>query len=249
MKTVVHPGIMLYDISWIPAVFFQAGTRKGQDSSMKWLDTLERKFDRFSIGNLMQYICLTMAALYIFAAIQPNVPIFSLIALSPYRIMQGQIWRLVTFIFMPPSSGLFAFVAIYFYYWLGQNLEYYWGTTRFNLYYLFGMIGAIIAAFITNSTGTSDYLNLSLLLACAALFPDTEVLFMFLIPMKMKWLGIIDAVLLGWLFIIGNIASRVSLIFSLINFLIFFGPKLFDRIRYKMRYEKFRRQMRQPPKF
>lgn len=163
--------------------------------------------------------------------------------------MQGQIWRLVTFIFMPPSSGLFAFVAIYFYYWLGQNLEYYWGTTRFNLYYLFGMIGAIIAAFITNSTGTSDYLNLSLLLACAALFPDTEVLFMFLIPMKMKWLGIIDAVLLGWLFIIGNTASRVSLIFSLINFLIFFGPKLFDRIRYKMRYEKFRRQMRQPPKF
>ena len=70
-----------------------------------------------------------------------------------------------------------------------------------------------------------------------------------LIPMKMKWLGIIDAVLLGWLFIIGNTASRVSLIFSLINFLIFFGPKLFDRIRYKMRYEKFRRQMRQPPKF
>ena len=240
---------MLYDNSWIPAGFFQAGTRKGQDPSMKWLDTLERKFDRFSIGNLMQYICLTMAALYIFAAIQPNVPIFSLIALSPYRILQGQIWRLVTFIFLPPSSGLFAFVAIYFYYWLGQNLEYYWGTTRFNLYYLFGMIGAIIAAFITNSTGTSDYLNLSLLLACAALFPDTEVLFMFLIPMKMKWLGIIDAVLLGWLFIIGNTASRVSLIFSLINFLIFFGPKLFDRIRYKMRYEKFRRQMRQPPKF
>lgn len=75
------------------------------------------------------------------------------------------------------------------------------------------------------------------------------MLFMFLIPMKMKWLGIIDAVLLGWLFIIGNTASRVSLIFSLINFLIFFGPKLFDRIRYKMRYEKFRRQMRQPPKF
>ena len=74
---------MLYDNSWIPAGFFQAGTRKGQDPSMKWLDTLERKFDRFSIGNLMQYICLTMAALYIFAAIQPNVPIFSLIALSP----------------------------------------------------------------------------------------------------------------------------------------------------------------------
>lgn len=216
---------------------------------MKWLDTLERKFDRFSIGNLMQYVCMTMAALLVFSAIQPNVPIFSLIALSPYRIMQGQIWRLITFVFMPPSTGLFAFIIIYFYYWLGRNLEYYWGTTRFNLYYLFGVIGAIIAAFITQSTGTSAYLNLSLLLAYTALFPETEVLFMFVIPMKMKWLGILDALFLGWLFIVGNTGDRVALIFSMINFLLFFGPKLVDRIRSKMRYEKFRRQMRQPPKF
>ena len=141
---------------------------------MKWLDTLERKLDRFSIGNLMQYICLTMAAFYIFAVIQPGVPIFSLIALSPYRIMQGQIWRLITFVFMPPATGLFAFLIIYFYYVIGRNLEYYWGTTRFNLYYLFGMIGAILAAFITHSTGTNSYLNLSLLLAYTALFPDNE---------------------------------------------------------------------------
>lgn len=156
---------------------------------MKWLDTLERKFDRFSIGNLMQYICLTMAALYIFAAIQPNVPIFSLIALSPYRIMQGQIWRLVTFIFMPPSSGLFAFVAIYFYYWLGQNLEYYWGTTRFNLYYLFGMIGATIAAFITNSTG---HQRLSQSLAAAGLcrpFPGHRSAFHVLNPHEDEMAG------------------------------------------------------------
>ena len=216
---------------------------------MKWLDTLERKLDRFSIGNLMQYICLTMAAFYIFAVIQPGVPIFSLIALSPYRIMQGQIWRLITFVFMPPATGLFAFLIIYFYYVIGRNLEYYWGTTRFNLYYLFGMIGAILAAFITHSTGTNSYLNLSLLLAYTALFPDNEVLFMFIIPMKLKWLGLLEGALLGWLFIIGSMADQVALIFSLLNFLLFFGPRLYDRIRNKIRYEKFRRQMNQPPKF
>ena len=123
------------------------------------------------------------------------------------------------------------------------------GTTRFNLYYLFGMIGAILAAFITHSTGTNSYLNLSLLLAYTALFPDNEVLFMFIIPMKLKWLGLLEGALLGWLFIIGSMADRVALIFSLLNFLLFFGPRLYDRIRNKIRYEKFRRQMNQPPKF
>ena len=90
---------------------------------------------------------------------------------------------------------------------------------------------------------------LCLLLAYTALFPDNEVLFMFIIPMKLKWLGLLEGALLGWLFIIGSMADRVALIFSLLNFLLFFGPRLYDRIRNKIRYEKFRRQMNQPPKF
>lgn len=72
---------------------------------------------------------------------------------------------------------------------------------------------------------------------------------MFIIPMKLKWLGLLEGALLGWLFIIGSMADRVALIFSLLNFLLFFGPRLYDRIRNKIRYEKFRRQMNQPPKF
>ena len=111
---------------------------------MKWLDRLERKFDRFSIGNLMQYVCLTMAAVWIFSILQPYVPLRSLISLSPYRIRQGQIWRLITFIFEPPGYGLLTPFLILFYYWIGRSLEYYWGTTRFNLYYLFGILGAVL---------------------------------------------------------------------------------------------------------
>ena len=75
---------------------------------MKWLDKLARKIERFAVANLMQYVALTMAVFLIFSVIQPGVPLLSLIQLSPYRIMQGQVWRLVTFIFDPPSSGLFA---------------------------------------------------------------------------------------------------------------------------------------------
>ena len=208
---------------------------------MKWLKKLEQKLERFAIGNLMQYVALTMAVFLIFSVIQPQVPILSLIQLSPYRIMQGQVWRLVTFIFNPPSTGLFAFIVIYFYYWLGQQLEYYWGTSRFNLYYLFGMLGAIAAAFITGY-GSSDYLNLSLFLAYASLFPETEVLLFFVIPMRMKYLAWFELGLLGWLFLVGDFSARMSILFSLLNFLLFFGPDLYGRIKNRARYRQFKNQ-------
>mgnify|MGYP005981594477 CR=1 FL=1 len=208
---------------------------------MKWLDKLARKIERFAVANLMQYVALTMAVFLIFSVIQPGVPLLSLIQLSPYRIMQGQVWRLVTFIFDPPSSGLFAFLVIYFYYWMGQQLEYYWGTAKFNLYYLFGMIGAIIAAFIAGY-GSSTYLNLSLFLAYASLFPDSEVLLFFIFPMKMKYLAWFELGLLAWMFLLGNLATRMAILFSLLNFLLFFGPKVYDRIKNRMRYRKFKNQ-------
>ena len=198
---------------------------------MKWLDRLGRKFDRFSIGNLMQYVCLTMAAVWIFSILQPYVPLRSLISLSPYRIRQGQIWRLITFIFEPPGYGLLTPFLILFYYWIGRSLEYYWGTTRFNLYYLFGILGAVPGAFLTGATGTSEYLNLSLLLAWVALFPDMQVLLLGLIPFKLKWLGWIEGVYLALDFLAGSWPSRVALLLSVANFLLFFGPTLWNRLR------------------
>ena len=92
---------------------------------------------------------------------------------------------------------------MYFYYFLGSTLENVWGTFRFNLYYLVGLIGAVIAAFFTGY-GTSTYLNLSLFLAFAFLFPDHEILLFFFFPIKMKYLAYVDWILFAVQLIFGG---------------------------------------------
>ena len=131
---------------------------------MSWLDKLERKFGRWGIPNLMLYIVITIAAVFIGDVIFSvrGVSLSSYLALFTQAAVHGQFWRFITFIFVPPTTSIISlFFFLYFYYFLGSTLENVWGTFRFNLYYLFGWIGAIIAAFFTGY-GTSTYLNLSL---------------------------------------------------------------------------------------
>ena len=120
---------------------------------------------------------------------------------------------------------------ILFYYWIGRSLEYYWGTTRFNLYYLFASSGLSSGPFLTGATGTSEYLNLSLLLAWVALFPDMQVLLLGLIPFKLKWLGWIEGSTWRWPSSPGAGLPGVALLLSVANFLLFFGPTLWNRLR------------------
>src|SRR5690554_5027037 len=130
---------------------------------MNWINKLERKFGRYAIPNLMYYIIGGTAAVYILQTIL-RFPLIYHLAFIPELIMRGQVWRVITFIFIPPASSMiFIFFVLYFYYMIGSTLENEWGSFKFNLYYLFGMIGTIIAAFITGF-GTSVYLNLSLFL-------------------------------------------------------------------------------------
>ena len=101
---------------------------------MNWLDKLERRYGRLAIPNLMQYICLTMVAIYVFDLLHGAYFLRSYAALIPFQVLRGQIWRLVTFIFLPPSSSpVFIFFAVYFYFFNGRDLEYHWGSFRFNV--------------------------------------------------------------------------------------------------------------------
>ena len=154
---------------------------------MNWLYKLERRFGRFGITNLMLYIVTTMLFVAIFDMVI-GFPLSRWLALIPAYVMQGQIWRLITFIFLPPATSPLALVlSLYFYYIMGSTLERVWGTFRFNLYYLFGMVGCMIAGLITGY-GTNVYLNLSLFLAFAYLFPEHKVLLFYVIPIKMKYI-------------------------------------------------------------
>ena len=212
---------------------------------MNWLDKLERKYGRFAIPNIMIYVTTAMLVVYGFEVLLRAFNVSYYIALIPSLVLRGQVWRLITFIFMPPNASVLTILlALYFYYVMGTTLERCWGTFRFNVYYLCGILGAIIAAFISGF-GTNTYLNLSLFLAFAAIFPDQEVLLFYIIPIKVKYLALLDWVYFGFTILFGSFYSRMAGIFSLINFFIFFGPDFWNRIRTTMRYRKVQKNFRQ----
>lgn len=213
---------------------------------MSWLDKLERKFGRWGIPNLMLYIVITIAAVFIGDVIFSvrGVSLSSYLALFTQTAVHGQFWRFITFIFVPPTTSIISlFFFLYFYYFLGSTLENVWGTFHFNLYYLFGWIGAIIAAFFTGY-GTSTYLNLSLFLAFAALYPNFELLLFFAVPVKVKYLAVIDLLYNASSFFYGDWASRAAILMSLLNVLLFFGAALFHWVKRKADYWIMRRNFR-----
>ena len=163
---------------------------------MKWINKLERKYRRYAISNLMTYIIALNAAVYVINLLIPQSNLYAKLALNPAMILRGEIWRLITFLFLPPSSSpIFIVFVLYFYYLVGSNLEYQWGSFRFNIYYLIGVLSTIAASFISYAiTGfglvSPEHLNLSLFLAFAHLFPILKYCFSFSFPSRLNiWHG------------------------------------------------------------
>lgn len=201
---------------------------------------LEYKYSRFAIPNLMAYVTLTMLAVYILHFLL-GVPVINYMSLSRDMIFKGQVWRLVSFLFIPPiTSVIWMLFALYFYYFIGRDLESHWGSFKFNIYFLCGAVGIILAGLITGY-GDAQYLYLSLFLAYAYLFPDIQFLLFFILPVKAKYLGFFDALLLLISFISGGISTKISIVFSLLNFLLFFGGDIFSGIKNNLKYAKNRR--------
>ena len=219
---------------------------------MKWLYKLERKYGRFCIPNLMLYVVLTMLCVYAMTYIF-GVPLVSYLGLSLPTLLSGQVWRLVTFIFIPPATSVIGLAfTLYFYYFVGSALENEWGSFEFNVYYLFGMVGAIIAALLSGYADNT-YLNLSLFLAFAQLFPEERLMLFYLIPVKVKWLAYVDWVLFGLALVFGNWSTRAAALASLINFFIFFGPGFIQRMKQNRQYaatrKNWKRQINQNDRF
>jgi len=194
----------------------------------------------------MYYIVGGMAVVFLLDLIGFNAS--SLFYLHMGLVARGQVWRLITFIFLPPSTSLLWIIfSLYFYWMIGDALETQWGSFRFNLFYLIGIIGAILGALITGSA-SNMYLNLSLFLAFAAMFPNFQILIFFILPVKMKWLALADLVLYVYMFITGTWPTRVAILFSLLNVALFFGGDLLTTIRSELgtmrRRQAFKRNYR-----
>lgn len=233
---------------------------------MNWLNKLERKFGRFAIPNLMIWLIGAYTIGFVLYEVYPNI--LGFLVLSPYHILHGQIWRLVTWIFMPTYTNLFSLLIMaLLYYQLGTTLERNWGAFRFNVYIFSGMLFTMLGAFILYAVmyliygGVStemlligygistNYINLSIFLAFALTYPEMQVLLMFIIPVKMKWMAVVYGILIVLEFFESGWAGRISIFMSLLNFIIFFlSTRNFKRYapREVHRRQKFKAQMRQP---
>jgi hypothetical protein len=190
------------------------------------LDKLERRFGWLGIPNLMGYIVGLNALVYVLSYTSPGGALGRL-ALDPYLIMQGEVWRLVTFIFIPPATSILWIVFIlYFYYIVGIGLEREWGSFRFTLYYVVGMAATIAAAFITGRGATALYLNLSLFLAFAHLYPNFEVLLFFIVPVKVKYLAWLNWAYIGFTVLTAPLAYKAAALVSIVNYFLFFGGEI-----------------------
>ena len=195
---------------------------------------------RFGVPDLMRYIVIGNVVVFFLIMLTrgTNASALNFLYFDPQMVLRGEVWRIVTYIFVPSTTSVFWLVVeLYFYYWIGSTLEREWGTARFNLYYWSGVlltvIGALLASAITGGNfavaGTS-YVNLSMFLAFALLFPNTQVLLMFIIPVKMKWLAYIDVGLFAAgiirAILVRNWGGVILPVMALLNFLIFAWPTL-----------------------
>lgn len=196
-----------------------------------WLDKLERKFGRFAIPNLTIYLLGCYIVGYVISIIMPQL--LNYFTLEIGLVFTGQVWRLLSWIIIPPTNSLIYMIfMLLLYYSLGNTLENAWGAFRYNLYILSGIIftvlGAIVIFVMTGgfiglgSIFSTYYLNLSIFLACATLMPDIQLLLYGIIPVKMKWLGYLDVALLIYSGVTGGIIIWVLIIASLLNYLLFF---------------------------
>ena len=241
----------------------------------RFLDQMEKKFGRFAIRNLSLYLIVG----YVIGYILRLTGSLEFLNLNPEQILHGQVWRIFTWILMPPSSlSIFTIVMLFFYYSIGTSLERTWGTFRYNVYLFSGMLFTLIGAFalygvymmlpslpfthiyMVNEVGlgrtigeaiSTYYINLSIFLAFAASYPDMKVLLYFIIPVKIKWMAWLDIAVLLLSFFMGNMATKVAIVASLINFLVFFlSTRNFQRIKPSEvhRRAEYRRQSEQTAK-
>ena len=204
------------------------------------VDRFCARHPRFGIPNLMLYIVIGNAAVYLLYMLTGyDMSKLAFLNFNLSGLLHGEIWRIVTYIFVPDYGGIFwMLVALYFYYWIGSTLERQWGTVKFNLYYFGGVlltvVGTILASLISGQYGLTvsgtAYINLSMFLAFALLFPDTQLLLFFIIPIKMKWLAIVDGGFFLWgilaAAIRGSLVGVIVPIFALLNFAVFIYPEL-----------------------
>lgn len=209
------------------------------------MSKFEKKFGKYAIPNLTLILIACYIVGYLIEIVNPTFLLY--LTLDPLQILKGQVWRIFTWLIVPPSSfDLFTLLMLYFYYSIGTVMERTLGTYRYNVYLLGGVLMTVAASFLCigalyffpNLLGgevfsemlsligsmqfSTYYINISIFLAFAVCYPEMQVLLMFFIPVKVKWMGILDLILLLYTMIAGPMFTKFAVGAALLNFLIFY---------------------------
>ncbi len=197
---------------------------------MNFLNKMERKYGKYAIRNLPMIIVIVYAIGYLIQWVAPQL--FGFLTLRPDLILKGQVWRLITWVLMPPDSlDLLTILILYIYFSFGRALEQSWGSFRFNIFIFSGVLMTVIGAFLFYLINPDHmlletmvgfyyntfYINMSIFMALAFTYPDMQVLLYFLIPIRMKWMGIIYLVEILIGFMNGGWVTRTTIAASLLN--------------------------------
>lgn len=210
------------------------------------MSKFEKKFGRFAIPNLTLVLIMCYVAGYLLQITMPDILMF--LTLDPYAILHGQIWRIFTWLLIPPQSlDIFTIIMLYFYYSIGTTLERTWGTYRYNVFLFSGMLLSVVASFLClglfclvqkeaalspqllgmisagiGASFSTYYISTSIFLGFAMTYPEAQVLLMFIIPVKVKWMGLFELGFLLLALFTDGVPARFAIGAALLNVLIFY---------------------------
>lgn len=201
---------------------------------MQFLNSLEARWGRFAIPGLIRIIVVFNALVFLLYKLNPIY--LDALYLDPRRVLGGEVWRLVTYLFIPSigspiADWLFVIFYLGFLWMIGEGLEHAWGAFKLNLFYLLGMFGTTVAAFYFGGGYSAALLNTSLFFAFARFFPDTLIYIFWILPVKIKWLAWISAAQILFTFLFSGNSYRLAVLISLANYLLFFGPEIVREAR------------------
>ncbi len=189
----------------------------------KFWGFLERRAPWLGTPGVIKAVVLLNALTFLLVNIEPAYA--GMLALIPEKILQGEIWRLVTYIFIPQTTSWFWVIFLLLFMWfLATALEETWGPLKLNVFYLIGMIGATAAAFFFGSESSNTFLNLSLFFAFATIAPNYEIFLFFILRVRVKYIAYVLAGILALQFVLLPISAKMALVASLANYLLFFLP-------------------------
>jgi hypothetical protein len=198
---------------------------------MQLINYLNRSFGRYAVQNLTLVIIFSQVITYILVVARPEM--LERMILIPQKVLEGEWWRLISFLAYPPTMmPLFLLFFWYIFYLFGSALEATWGAFNYNLYLLLGYLATAGASFLRPDDPTGNgFLYGSLFLAFAYLYPNFELCIMFVLPVKIKWLALLQWIVYGFAMLSGGLVEWIQVTASVCNFLIFFSPEIYSRAR------------------